>query len=476
MSDTPRPSHDQVGHPDEHHVRGKFASRLGFMLAAVGSAVGLGNIWLFPYTVGENGGGAFILIYFGCILFVGLPAMLVEFAIGRHGKTSPIGAYRKIAPGTPWWLNGLMGVFAGFVIMSFYSVVAGWVIRYFFVGIFQGFSGFDSAGSGGIFEDFIAGTGGPLCYQFAAIAMTGLIIFFGIENGIERASKYLVPLLGLILLLLVVRSLTLDGGFEGVKFMFQPDFSKIQPKSLVAALGLAAFTLSVGMGAMMTYASYVGDDVHLGRTAVNIAVLDTCVAILAGLAVFPAVFAAKMDPAQGPGLVFVILPQVFAEMPLGRFVGVAFFFLLFVAALTSMISIMEPVVTWLVDDVRLKRHAATLLAGGGIFLVGIPACLSVSGDSLLGGVKIPFLGGATSFFGVLETLTLELMLPLGVMVACIFLLFGWKRLEALKEVAGSSGGHPEHLLLRVWYIVAISVTPIAVFLLLAHTIWAKFQS
>ncbi|MDK2972197.1 MAG: neurotransmitter:Na+ symporter, family [Candidatus Sumerlaeota bacterium] len=459
--------HDQSDPIDEQHVRGKFASRLGFMLAAVGSAVGLGNIWKFPYITGENGGAAFILIYLACIAVVALPALLVEFSLGRHGQTSAIGTYRKIAPGTPWWLNGLMGVLAGFIILSFYSAVAGWVLKYMIVGIVDGYGTYTKEASGSTFGAFIVQPVAPIVYQFIAMLLTSVIIYAGIEKGIERASKYLVPLLGVILILLVVRSVTLPGAEAGLAFMFKPDFSKLNATSFLNAVGLAFFTLSVGMGAMMTYASYVGKEVHLGKTALQVAVFDTGVAILSGIAIFPAVFAFDLEPSSGPGLIFITLPQIFAQMPMGRLVGIAFFFLIFIAALTSMISIMEPVVTWLVDDLNVRRHLATASAGVAIFLVGVPACLSVDDASVLGGIKIPFFGGSLKFFDLLDTVSQNFMLPLGALGACLFLLLAWKRGAAIAEVAGT-GGNTNSGMLQLWYWCAVTITPLGILALLVH--------
>ncbi|MBX3728940.1 MAG: sodium-dependent transporter [Candidatus Sumerlaeia bacterium] len=469
MSDHPVHRHDQADPIDEQHVRGKFASRLGFLLAAVGSAVGLGNIWKFPFVAGQNGGAAFILVYLGCVAFVALPALLVEFSLGRHCQTSAVGTYRQIAPGRPWWLNGLLGVVAGFVILSFYSAVAGWVLKYFVTGVTQGYSDFTPEASGGLFVGFINGTSGPLAYQFVAMVLTTVIIFFGIEKGIERTAKYLVPLLGVLLVALVVRSVTLPGSREGLLFMFRPDFGKLNAMSFVNAMGLAFFSLSVGMGAMMTYASYVDRSVNLGKTAVNVAALDTLVAVLAGLAIFPAVAAFGQQFSGGPGLVFVTLPQVFDQMPFGRVVGVAFFFLLFVAALTSMISIMEPVVTWLVDDLNVRRHVASVGAGAAIFALGVPACLSVTGDGLMGGIKIPFLGGEVTIFDFLDMVSQNIMLPLGAFIACLFLFFGWNRQRALAEVAGTAG-NPHHPLLKVWYWCAVTIAPLGILTILVTKI------
>lgn len=461
-------SHRMADPPDQHHVRGHFATRVGFILAAVGSAVGLGNIWKFPYVMGENGGAAFLLVYLGCILLVGLPVLLAEFVIGRAGETSAVGSYRKLARG-PWWLNGLLGVAAGFFILSFYSAVAGWVLRYFVNGTVSGFAAYAGDASAERFVGLISSAGEPIVYQFLVMAMTAGILFFGIEKGIERAARFLMPLLFLILLLLLVRSLTLPGAMEGLAFMFQPDFGKLSWKSVLEALGHSFFTLSIGMGVMITYASYVDRDVHLGKTAGTVATLDTGIALLAGMVIFPAVFAFGMEPGTGPALMFITLPQVFAQMPLGHVVGAAFFFLVFIAALTSTISILEPVVTWLVDDMDLTRWVASAVAGGLIFVVGIPATLSVSEGGLLHGFTLPFLGGPVTIFDFLDNVSSKFMLPIGGLVACLFIVFAWGRKNAMAEVTGTDGDNASPFA-KLWFWTVATVAPAGIIVILVAAV------
>lgn len=460
--------HDQLEPIDEHHVRGKFASRLGFVLAAVGSAVGLGNIWRFPYVMGENGGAAFVLVYLACVAFVAMPVLLVEFAIGRRGQTSAVSSFRVIAPGRKWWLNGLLGVITAFVILSFYSAVAGWVLNYFVKGVTAGFGDYTADNSATRFLSLIDGVSTPLIYQFLAMLITGLIIFFGIENGIERISKLFMPLLFAILLLLIIRAVTLEGAGAGVAFMFQPDFGDVNLRTVLSALGLAFFSLSVGMGAMITYASYVSKDVHLGKTAVTVAGLDTLVALVAGLAIFPAVFAFNMEPGAGPALIFITLPQIFAQMPLGAIVGPTFFLLIFIAALTSMISILEPIVTYLVDDLNIRRHAATALSVVAVYLAGIPACLGADAGGKLGHIKLPFLGKE---FGILDYMAemSNILLLLGGLVSCLFVLIAWNKRDVLAEVAGTRG-NAHSPMLRVWYVLAVTLAPLGIVAILLSSL------
>lgn len=474
MSDKPTHFHNQPDPIDQAHVRGKFASQIGFLLAAVGSAIGLGNIWKFPYMLGENGGAAFIIVYLACIALVGLPVLIAEFVIGRRGQTSAIGSYRLIAPGKPWWLNGFLGILAAFVILSFYSAVAGWVLKYFVIGISEGFQGFTAEASGDRFGVIINEVTQPLIYQGIVMALTALIILFGIEKGIERASKILMPLLFVILVLLVIRSITLEGALEGVAFMLKPDFTKLSGAGVLAAMGQAFFTLSIGMGAMITYGSYVGKEINLVRTGAWVAGLDTLIALLAGFVIFPAVFAFGMEPSEGPGLVFVTLPSIFAEMPGGNIFGSAFFFLVFIAALTSAISILEPVVTWFVDDLNVKRYIASLIAGTAVFLVGIPACLSATGAAKLGDFTIPFLGGPVTFFDLLDKLSSQFMLPIGGLVTCLFLLIGWNRKDAIAEAAGAEG-RVSSPFLRIWYILAVTVAPLGILAVLINGILALIR-
>lgn len=442
-----------------------FATRIGFVLAAVGSAVGLGNVWRFPYVAGENGGAAFIFIYLLCVAFVALPVLIGEFAIGRRGQRSAVGSFRVISPGTPWWLTGLLGVATAFVILSFYSAVAGWVLHYAMVGAFSGFGEYTREESGAFFGAFIEGFGQPVFYQLLAVLATVGVIVFGVHGGIERVSKVLMPALFFVMLLLILRSLTLPGAAEGIVWLFRPDFGEIGLGSVFDALGMAFFSLSVGMGAMITYASYVSRESNLVTTGTTVAGLDTAVAILAGLMIFPAVFAFGMDPAGGPGLVFVTLPSIFSEMPAGRLVGTAFFAMLFVAALTSMISILEPVVTCLVDEWSVRRGPATTISGLAILVLGIPACLSVSPGAPLGQIMIPFFGGSLGIFDLMDTLSNKLMLPIGGLLMCLFLAFSWKSRGALAEVAGT-GGNPDSIWLRGWFWMAVTVAPLGIVIIL----------
>ena len=469
--------HD-FNHSDAHHVRGTFAGKIGFILAAAGSAVGLGNIWRFPYLTGENGGAAFILVYLICIALVGMPVMLAEFVIGRSTQTNQVAAYKELAPGKPWFLNGAMGLVTGLLILGFYCPVAGWVLDFgvkMTLGLFkvkgmtdpqmmEYFGAQTAALTGGTWE--------PLIWMVVIMAMTAGIISFGIESGIERACKVLMPMLIIIMLLLMLRSLTLPGIDEnhsmsqGLAFLFKPDWSKITPTAVLEALGQAFFTLSLAMGAMMTYASYVNRDINLSRMVVNITALDTLVALLAGLIIFPAVFAFGLEPSSGPTLIFVTLPTIFAKMHFGRLIGATFFLLVTVAAITSTISLLEPIVTWLVDDHKLNRRPATWLTSLVVILFGIPACLSAGDTSPLAGFKIPFIGGEQTIFGLYDAMTSNLMMPIGGFVICMFIRFGWQRSRIVQETVGTHG-RPGFIIF-LWYRVVTIITPILILLVLLN--------
>lgn len=473
--------HDQA-QTDEFHVRGKFASRMGFVLAAAGSAVGLGNVWKFPYMCGQNGGAIFILIYLFCIVFICLPAMIAEFTIGRHSQTDQVTAYSVIAPGKPWGLNGLMGLTSGFLILTFYCPVAGWMLA---SGVKMATGqydteGMDAAQMGAYFQEqglnliTAANAWEPVFWMIVIMAITAGVIFMGIESGIERACKYLMPLLFILMIILIGFSLTRPGMSDGLTFLFKPDVTKLFNENgsfkfdiVLAGMGQAFFSLSLAMGAMMTYASYVDKKEHLGKLALQITFIDTMVALMAGVMIFPAVFAMGADPAAGPGLVLFTLPAVFLQMPLGHFGGTLFFLLLTVAAITSTISLMEPIVTWLIDGLNIKRLPATIMVLLGIIAFGIPVCLSATSGGL---ISLNIAGGETPMplLDAVDYMAEFLMMPLGAFVICMFIAIGgWKRRTVLQEAAGE--GNTPGKLLVLWYYAAITIAPIGTLLVLGHS-------
>ena len=405
-------------------VRESFGSRFGVIAATVGSAIGLGNIWRFPYVAGENGGGAFLIIYIALIVIIGIPVMLSEFVIGRSAQKNAVGTFRTLAPGKKWHFVGYMGVAAAFMILAFYTAVAGWTLEYIYQSLINGFAGKSSGDLKVMFETFHGSSFRPVLWFFVFMGLTALIIFSGVKNGIERSTKILMPLLFLILVVLIVRSLTLPGSFEGIRFLFKPDFSKIDTSTVLTALGQSFFSLSVGMGTLITYASYMPKNNNLGTTAVAVAFTDLFVAILAGVAIFPAVFAFGITPQAGTGLVFIALPNIFQQMAGGYFFSLIFFVLLAVAAITSTISLLEVIVAFFTEELNLKRKPATWIATAIVSVFGVMAALS-------GGVLSGFKLFGKTVFDLLEFTSANILLPLGGLLIVMFVawFFGRDRIR-----------------------------------------------
>lgn len=403
--------------------REHWGSRWGFILAAMGSAVGLGNIWRFSYAMGEGGGSTFLVIYLLSVILIGFPVMMIEFAIGRRAQTDAIDAFKKLAPKSFWVVAGGMGVLAAFVILSFYGVIGGWSLKYIFSYLTGGISGNTET----YFTEFVGTTIEPIGWQFLFIGITVAIVMLGVQKGIETSSKWMMPILSILLIVLAGYSLTLGGASEALTFMFHPDWSAFtNPSVYFAAVGQAFFTLSLGMGIMLTYGSYLSPKDKLTSSAAYIIILDTLFAIIAGLVVFPALFAFDLDPTQGPGLVFVVLPTIFEGISgIGLVVGVAFFILLALAALSSAISLLEVVVAYLIRRLGVSRKLATLGIGFVIFLVGIPSSLSQ------GAVTINVFGD--SFLDFMDKFSGSLLLPLGGLIIAIYGTWSWKSDELLEH-------------------------------------------
>lgn len=432
-------------------AREHFGTRIGFILAAAGSAVGLGNIWKFPYITGANGGAAFLIIYLAIVFSIGLGVMLAELVVGRAAERNPVGAYSRLKGGA-WPVLGFLGVAAGFIILSFYVVVAGWTLAYI-VKIFGGMLEISTpSGFGKAFGAFIADPIEPVIYSFVFMALTVGVVIRGVGAGIERACAILMPLLFILVLILMVRALTLPGAFKGVSFFLDPDFSKVTGGTVLAALGHAFFSLSLGMGAMLTYGSYLDRKANLPGAALWVTGLDTMAAVLAGLIVLPAVFAFGFSPSGGPGLTFVTLPAVFAKMPAGFVFGVLFFALLAVAALTSAVSLLEVVVAYFVDERGMSRHRAASLFGAIIFVIGIPSSLSF-------GIWKGYTVAGKTIFDVMDFMATNLLLPIGGIGIAIFA--GWAiRSRALAEV--TNGGDIGFAWAPIWSIIIRFVAPVAI--------------
>jgi NSS family neurotransmitter:Na+ symporter len=437
-----------------HAPRGRlhWSSRFGFILAAAGSAVGLGNIWKFPYITGVYGGGAFVIVYLGCVLVVGLPLMIAELMIGRRAQQNPVGAFQELhRPGSSWQLVGWLGVASGFVILSYYSVVAGWAIAYFFKSL-VGFSG-TAEQIRGQFGDLVSSPGASIGWHTLFMAATIGIGLGGVRHGIERWSKILMPaLIALLVGLMVYGLFGTEGGSQAIAFLFKPDFSKLSAEGFLSALGHAFFTLSLGMGAMITYGSYMGRKARILRDAVTISFLDTLIALLAGLAIFSLVFAYGLEPAQGPGLIFQTLPVLFADI--GPWVSVPFFVLLTFAALSSSISLLEVVVSYFIDKRGWTRTRATLILGSSIYLLGL-LCATAT-------LVVPFRGSSQGFLDIFDFISTNYMLPIGGMLTCLFAAYIMKD-KVRAEEFGSSG-----LLYKVMVVLLKFVTPIAVLMVILH--------
>jgi NSS family neurotransmitter:Na+ symporter len=437
-------------------TRGTWSGHVGFILAAAGSAVGLGNIWRFPYMAGENGGGAFVLVYLAAVFFVGVPLLVAEVMIGRATARNPVGAFRVLGPGSAWPLVGWLGVAAGFVILSYYGVVAGWALDYALRAVTGGFAEFAGGAAGGgqaaaasTFDALTASGGRQVLMQAAFMLVTVVVVSRGIEAGIERANRILMPLLFGFLLVLLAYGLTSPGAAQGLDFMLRPRFSELTAQGVLDALGQAFFSLSIGMGAMITYGSYLERDRSVAGAAVFIAGMDTMVAILAGLVIFPLVFSFGLEPASGPGLVFLTLPPVFASLPASSLLASLFFGLLLFAALTSAVSLLEVVVAFVVDEFTVRRATASWGIGLAIFALGIPSALS--GD----------------FLGQLDTIANNWMLPIGGVAIAVFA--GWILSDA--QARSAYGGEEGNLRgFAGWSVCIRYIGPVAVGAILLQNI------
>ncbi|SFC12596.1 neurotransmitter:Na+ symporter, NSS family [Alkalibacterium subtropicum] len=397
--------------------REHWGSRWGFILATMGSAVGLGNIWRFSYAMGSNGGSAFLIIYLLSVILIGFPVMLIEFSIGRRGQDDAVQSFKKIAPNTYWYVAGGLGVLAAFLILSFYGIIGGWSLRYTFEYLAGGIAGDSQA----FFLDFIAQPVAPIFWSLMFMGLTVVIVLLGVQKGIEKSSKWMMPILSLLVIGLAVYSLTLGGTAEAFAFMFQPEWSAFtDPDVYIAALGQAFFTLSLGMGIMLTYGSYLKPEERLTSSAAVIILLDTGFALVSGLMIFPALFAFGLDPTEGAGLVFIVLPVIFEALGgIGVFVGLLFFVLLSIAALSSSISLLEVSVAFLMDRVNMTRKGITLLLGTVIFLLGIPSSLSQ------GAMEITVLG--SSFLDFMDLLTANVLLPSSALLSVLFVAWTWSK-------------------------------------------------
>lgn len=392
--------------------RALFVTKLGGVLAAVGSAVGLGNIWRFPYETGANGGAAFLLIYVLCVLLLGTPLMLAELTVGRASHSNAVGAFRRLAPGTSWWLTGLIGMVSDLLIIGFYSVVAGWTLHYTCVSVAAQLESQP-------FAEFMQGPFMPLLWMTLFIILNVTILLGGVQKGIERASNILMPLLGLLMLVLCVNSVLLPRAGEGLSFLFHPDFSKINGQVILSAMGQSFFSISMGVGTLLIYGSYLPNTTKMGKISLSICLLDTMIAILAGIIIFPACFAYGIQPDAGPGLAFITLPSVFLQMPGGYFWSISFFLLLAVAALTSSISMLECPIAILQEQKHWSRRRSVICTALAAWILGVGCCLS-----FCPGCADVLTVAGISLFDLFDKITANYLMPLGGLLISLFV--GWR--------------------------------------------------
>lgn len=432
--------------------RAQFGTKLGIIAATVGSAVGLGNIWRFPYEAGTNGGGAFLICYIVFVFLLGVPTICAEFMVGRSGRAGMPLAYRRTAGNRRWDFVGYAAVLAAFMILAFYAVVAGWTLEYIvdsIGGLFQDTPNTDRHSQ---FSSFIAGWR-AVAWTIVFLLINGVVLLGGVQKGIERVSNILMPILFLILLAFCINSLFMPGAGKGLEFLFKPDFSKITPEVILDAMGQAFFSLSLGMGCMVTYASYFSDNTPLVKTSIQIAVLDTLVAILAGVIIFPAVFSFNMSPAEGPTLVFEVLPNIFHSMAGGRLWSTLFFILLALASLTSIISVSEIIVSFFGDELKLSRRMSTLIVTVTGIIFGVLCSLSFGPLAKL------------DLFNIFDMVSSNFLMPLGGLAVCIFA--GWqmkrsKVVEQLRHKANVPDWVFNYLMICIRYIAPVGIMSVFV--------------
>ena len=443
--------------------RDGFGSRFGVLVAVAGSAVGLGNLWRFPYMVGNNGGAAFIILYLAFVILLCLPIMFSEFIIGRRTQSNVFGAINKLAPRSPFLSIGVISVVASICIMSFYSVVGGWTLEYIIKSFSPDFLTSSSISLESQFKEASTSSLIPIATHLTFLGLSALIVVAGIKNGIEKYSKILMPVLFFLVMLLAIRSVTLEGSAAGVKFLFYPDFSKITGATLIAALGQAFFSLSLGMGCIITYGSYVKKNENLFKVSLMTVAADTGFAILAGLAVMPAVFAFGISPGQGPSLVFITLPQIFGQLPFGNIISTAFFIILLIAAITSSISLLEVIVAYFTEELKLTRKAGVLIA---FAIIGVFGTLSSLSNGVLSDVTI----FGKTFFDLFDYTSSNILLPVGGLLVVLFVGWRMKKADVLDELTNGGSIAIKGFILK-WVIFTIKfLAPIAIALVLLSSI------
>jgi len=452
-------------------IHGQWSSRWIFILAATGSAVGLGNIWRFPYLAGENGGGAFVLVYLFCVVMMGIPIMMAEILLGRRGRKSPVNTMYTLAAeeglNSNWYLLGWLGVIAGFIILSYYSVIAGWTIAFIFKTGMGDFIGSNADQTTTIFSELISNPVVLLFWHTIFIFLTIYVVSRGVKSGLEQAVKFLMPALFILLLIMVAYAMSTEKFFDGLSYLFIPDFDSLADKNLFSdvflpALGQAFFSLSIGMGAIMIYGSYLSKESSITFNCFVIALADTSVAILAGVAIFPIVFTYGLEPAGGPGLIFISLPIAFGQMPFGTFFGSLFFILLMFAAWTSSISLLEPAVSWLVENRNMTRIKAAYIAGFIAWFLGLLTVLSFNHWAF----EFTFAGTIkeNGLFDIFDILTSNIMLPLGGVLVAIFTSWLMSRSSTIDEL-----GVGDKNIYKIWRFIVRYIAPLGVIIIFLNT-------
>ena len=452
-------------------IHGQWSSRWIFILAATGSAVGLGNIWRFPYLAGENGGGAFVLVYLFCVVMMGIPIMMAEILLGRRGRKSPVNTMHTLAAeeglNSNWYLLGWLGVIAGFIILSYYSVIAGWTIAFIFKTGMGDFIGLNADQTTAIFSELISNPVVLLFWHTIFMFLTIYVVSRGVKSGLEQAVKFLMPALFILLLIMVAYAMSTEKFFDGLSYLFIPDFDSLADKNLFSdvflpALGQAFFSLSIGMGAIMIYGSYLSKESSITFNCFVIALADTSVAILAGVAIFPIVFTYGLEPSGGPGLIFISLPIAFGQMPFGTFFGSLFFILLMFAAWTSSISLLEPAVSWLVENRNMTRIKAAYIAGFIAWFLGLLTVLSFNHWAF----EFTFAGAIkeNGLFDIFDILTSNIMLPLGGVLVAIFTSWLMSRSSTIDEL-----GVGDKNIYKIWRFIVRYIAPLGVIIIFLNT-------
>ncbi|GIN59856.1 transporter [Lederbergia ruris] len=442
-------------------LKEQWTSKLGFILATAGSAIGLGAIWKFPYITGVSGGGAFFLIFLIFTIFIGMPILLAEFIIGRGSQKDAVSAYKFFAPGSSWHLIGVLGMVTCFILLSFYSVVGGWILIFLYETMAGHLAGLSEQMYGDVFNNLIANPSYAIMAQFIFIIITIVVVARGVQKGIERASKIMMPALFIAFLILIIRSLTLDNISEGLSFFLYPDFSNLSSKTILFALGQSFFSISVGVSVMVTYSSYLSKQEDLPKSAFTIVMMNVLISLLAGLAIFPAVFSLGFEPTEGPGLLFVVLPAVFDKIPFGSLFLILFLVLFLFATLTSAFSMLEIIVAAVTKGEQRKRQKITWITGILIFIVGIPSALSA-------GVMSNFTLFGKTMFDLSDYLVSNILMPLGALLISIFVGFKINRKTLWEEI--SSGSSYGKKIFAGWLLLIKYVAPIAIIIVFLDVI------